>query len=155
MSRIQLALNVTNLESSIAFYSKLLSIEPAKVRPGYANFAVDDPALKLVLIEQMDERGQGVEGALNHLGVEVETPGEVAVSAARLSGEGIGTDVREATTCCYALQDKVWVDDPDQVPWEIYTVLADDGGASGKTRPSGDRCAEAVEVGARSRPHCC
>jgi catechol 2,3-dioxygenase-like lactoylglutathione lyase family enzyme len=155
MSRIQLALNVTNLESSIVFYSKLLSIEPAKVRPGYANFAVADPPLKLVLIEQADDRGQGVEGALNHLGVEVETPDEVVVSAARLSGEGMRTHVQEDTTCCYALQDKVWVDDPDQVPWEIYTVLADADGTSGMTCSSDGCCSEVVEVGVRATPHCC
>jgi len=155
MSRIQLALNVANLESSIAFYSKLLSIEPAKIRPGYANFVVADPPLKLVLIEQVGDRGHGVQGALNHLGVEVETPDEVAVSAARLSGEGIDTDVQDSTTCCYALQDKVWVDDPDQVPWEIYTVLADADGTSGMTC-SPDDCGSGVgEVPVRSTAHCC
>ena len=155
MSRIQLALNVANLESSIDFYSKLLSIEPAKVRPGYANFVVADPPLKLVLIEQAGDRGHGVGGALNHLGVEVETPDEVAVSAARLSGEGMATDVQGSTTCCYALQDKVWVDDPDQVPWEIYTVLADADGTSGMTC-SPDDCGSGVgEVPVRSTAHCC
>ena len=125
MSRLQLAVNVSDLESSITFYSRLLSAEPSKVRPGYANFSVDDPPLKLVLIEQVDGRGNGVVGALNHLGVEVGSAGEVADAASRLSGHGMTTDRRENTTCCYALQDKVWVDDPDHVPWEIYTVLAD------------------------------
>jgi catechol 2,3-dioxygenase-like lactoylglutathione lyase family enzyme len=155
MSRVQLAINVTNLESSIAFYSKLLSIEPAKIRPGYANFAVSDPPLKLVLIEQAGDRGHGVEGALNHLGVECESPDEVAVSAARLSGQGMTTDIQESTTCCYALQEKVWVDDPDQVPWEIYSVLADADGTSGLSCSSDDRGADAVEVDVRSTPHCC
>jgi catechol 2,3-dioxygenase-like lactoylglutathione lyase family enzyme len=125
MSRIQLALNVADLQSSIEFYSKLLAAEPSKVRPGYANFALLDPPLKLVLIEQADSRGSGPRGALNHLGVEVESAEEVATSAARLSSESMATEVHEHTTCCYALQDKVWVDDPDLVPWEIYTVLTD------------------------------
>src|ERR1700689_4937389 len=125
MSRVQLAINVSDLASSIAFYSKLLSIEPAKVREGYANFAVEDPPLKLVLIEQTAARGTGIAGALNHLGVEVETADEVAMSATCLSAQGMSTDLRQRTTCCHALQDKVWVDDPDRLPWEIYTVLAD------------------------------
>jgi catechol 2,3-dioxygenase-like lactoylglutathione lyase family enzyme len=125
VSRVQLAINVSDLESSIAFYSELLSVEPTKVRNGYANFAVDDPPLKLVLIEQTEARGSGVVGALNHLGIEVETREEVAHSAGRLERQGMSTDLRKGTTCCYALQDKVWVDDPDRVPWEIYTVLAD------------------------------
>lgn len=125
MSRVQLAINVSDLASAIAFYSGLLSTDPDKVRDGYANFAVEDPPLKLVLIEQRGQRDRGVVGALNHLGIEVDTSDEVADSADRLSDMGLATDLRENTTCCYALQDKVWVDDPDQVPWEIYTVLAD------------------------------
>ena len=127
MSRVQLALNVRDLAASIDFYTKLLATEPVKVRPGYANFVVADPPLKLILIEQAEARGTGLTGALNHLGVEVETADEVAGSASRLSAEGLATDLRANTTCCYAVQDKVWVDDPDSVPWEIYTVLADSG----------------------------
>ena len=130
MSRVQLALNVSDLAASIDFYAKLLATEPVKVRPGYANFVVADPPLKLILIEQAEARGTGLTGALNHLGVEVETADEVAGSASRLSAEGLATDLRANTTCCYAVQDKVWVDDPDSVPWEIYTVLADSGSAS-------------------------
>ncbi len=131
MSRVQLALNVSDLQASIEFYAKLLATEPVKVRPGYANFAVADPPLKLILIEQREARGSGLVGALNHLGVEVETAGEVARSAIRLSAEGLATDLRENTTCCYATQDKVWVDDPDNVPWEVYTVLADSRSEAG------------------------
>lgn len=134
MSRVQLALNVSNLEEAVAFYSKLFEVEPAKLRPGYANFAVVDPPLKLVLIENAAERGRGVAGALNHFGVEVETSAEVSAATVRLGGEGLATTVEEQTTCCYALQDKVWVHDPDDAPWEVYTVLADAPVESGQTR---------------------
>ena len=120
MSRVQLALNVNDLNAAIEFYSKLFATEPAKIREGYANFAIAEPPLKLVLIENP---GQG--GSLNHLGVEVESTDLVAAATARLSGEGMATDVEENTTCCYAVQDKVWVHGPDAEPWEIYTVLAD------------------------------
>ena len=120
MSRVQLALNVSNLEEAIAFYSKLFATPPAKVREGYANFAIAEPPLKLVLIE-----GGGTPGSLNHLGVEVETPGDVASAISRLQSEGLDTDVEEQTTCCFAVQDKVWVNGPDNEPWEVYTVLAD------------------------------
>ena len=125
MSRVQLALNVSDLEGAVEFYSKLFATAPAKRRPGYANFAVADPPLKLVLIENPDVRGAGVEGALNHLGVEVETPAEVTQATSRLSGSGLATTEQCGTTCCYAVQDKVWVEDPDGAPWEVYTVLAD------------------------------
>ena len=120
MSRVQLALNVNDLGSAIAFYTKLFGTEPAKVREGYANFAIDEPPLTLVLIENP---GHG--GTLNHLGVEVETPELVGQAISRLRAEGLPTDVEEHTTCCYALQDKVWVHGPDTEPWEVYTVLAD------------------------------
>jgi len=120
MSRVQLAINVTDLEAAIRFYSRLFGAEPAKRRPGYANFVVDDPPLKLVLIEGAD-RG----GTLNHLGVEVADPVEVDRAAARLAGEGLVTDEERGVTCCHAVQDKVWVRDPDGAPWEVYTVLAD------------------------------
>ncbi|SRR5579872_539141 len=125
MSRLQLALNVSDLDEAVDFYSKLFASPPAKVHPGYANFAIADPPLKLVLIESADARGTGVTGALNHLGVEVEDPSKVAQASGRLSGEGLETLDQQETTCCFAVQDKVWVEDPDATPWEIYTVLAD------------------------------
>jgi catechol 2,3-dioxygenase-like lactoylglutathione lyase family enzyme len=125
VSRVQLALNVADLRVAVDFYSRLFGAEPAKVRPGYANFAIADPPLKLVLIERPDGRGQGTAGALNHLGVEVETPEEVQAATARLARHGLEPEVQESTTCCYAVQDKAWVDDPDGAPWEFYTVLAD------------------------------
>lgn len=125
MARMQLALNVTDIDASVAFYTTLFGTEPAKRRPGYANFAITEPPLKLVLIENPAARGAGVMGALNHLGVEVGTPQEVQEATGRLSGEGLATEVQESTTCCFAVQDKVWVNDPDGAPWEFYTVLAD------------------------------
>jgi catechol 2,3-dioxygenase-like lactoylglutathione lyase family enzyme len=125
LSRVQLALNVVDLDTAIDFYRKLFATEPAKVRPGYANFAIAEPPLKLVLIEHPDGRGHGTAGALNHLGVEVETADQVRQATARLTGEGLAPDVQESTTCCYAVQDKAWVEDPDGAPWEVYTVLAD------------------------------
>jgi len=120
MSRVQLALNVSDLDAAVDFYSKLFAVEPAKRRPGYANFAVDSPPLKLVLIE-----GHGDPATLNHLGVEMESTDQVSATHARLAGEGLPTATEDNVTCCYAVQDKVWVDDPDGAPWEIYTVLAD------------------------------
>lgn len=125
MSRVQLALNVDDVDEAVAFYSKLFGVEPAKRRPGYANFAVEEPALKLVLIEN-----EGAGGTLNHLGVEVGSTGEVAAATGRLAGAGLETRTEEGVTCCYALQDKVWVSDPSGAPWEIYTVLADAPGTS-------------------------
>ncbi|HEX5267613.1 MAG TPA: ArsI/CadI family heavy metal resistance metalloenzyme [Acidimicrobiales bacterium] len=120
MSRVQLALNVSDLDAAIDFYSRLFDTAPAKVRPGYANFAVTEPPLKLVLIE-----GGGAPGSLNHLGVEVETSERVGAAQVRLAGQGLATASEDEVTCCYAVQDKVWVDSPDGTPWEIYTVLAD------------------------------
>lgn len=120
MSRVQLALNVADLDAAIGFYSKLFDAEPAKVRPGYANFAIAEPPLKLVLIE-----GGGDPGTLNHLGVEVESTDLVGQAQARLAGEGLATATEDEVSCCFAVQDKVWVDAPDGEPWEIYTVLAD------------------------------
>ena len=125
MSRVQLALNVSDLEAAVGFYSKLFAAEPAKRRPGYVNFAIADPPLKLVLIENSAHRGAGIAGALNHLGVEVETAEAVQAATARLIDAGMSPDVQESTTCCYAVQDKAWVDDPDGAPWEVYAVLAD------------------------------
>jgi catechol 2,3-dioxygenase-like lactoylglutathione lyase family enzyme len=125
MSRVQLALNVSDLEAAIEFYAELFSSPPAKVRPGYANFAIADPPLKLVLIETPDHRGTGLAGALNHLGIEVETPEDVVRADSRLAAGGLSTTAEHETTCCYAVQDKVWVKYPDGAPWELYTVLAD------------------------------
>jgi catechol 2,3-dioxygenase-like lactoylglutathione lyase family enzyme len=119
MSRVQLALNVSDIDQAVAFYSKLFATEPAKRRPGYANFAVVEPPLKLVLIEN-----PGAAGTMNHLGVEVASTDDVTAAQARLSGEGLDT-AAESGACCYAVQEKVWVNDPDAAPWEIYTVLAD------------------------------
>ena len=120
MSRIQLALNVADLDEAIEFYSKFFKSEPAKVRQGYANFAIEEPPLKLVLIE-----GEGTPGSINHLGVEVFSTDEVTQAGTYLSSVGLETHREEATTCCFAVQDKVWVDGVDGSPWEIYTVLGD------------------------------
>ncbi len=121
MSRVQLALNVSNLDEAIAFYSRLFGTEPAKTRPGYANFAIAEPPLKLVLLENP---GQG--GTLNHLGVEVADTGTVEAEQTRLAGAGLASVDERDTTCCYAKQDKFWVQGaPDGERWEIYTVLAD------------------------------
>ena len=120
MSRVQLALNVDNLDESVAFYSKLFGTEPAKRKPGYANFAIAEPPLKLVLIESS---GKG--GTINHLGVEVESTNKVHSEIARLTGENLFTEEELGTTCCFATQDKVWVTGPAGEKWEVYTVLAD------------------------------
>jgi catechol 2,3-dioxygenase-like lactoylglutathione lyase family enzyme len=121
MSRLQLALNVDDLDTSIDFYTKLFDTEPAKRRPGYANFAVAEPPLKLVLIEN-----PGSGGSINHLGVEVADTDTVDAEQARLAEHGLASVEERATTCCYAKQDKFWVQDtPNGEQWEIYTVLAD------------------------------
>ncbi len=112
MSRVQLALNVSDLEAAVGFYSKLFATSPAKREPGYANFAIDDPPLKLVLVEQPGLRDPGAGGALNHLGVEVATTDEVVQASARLTDEGLAASEQMGTTCCFAVQDKVWVEDP-------------------------------------------
>ncbi|MBF6542000.1 ArsI/CadI family heavy metal resistance metalloenzyme [Nocardia brasiliensis] len=120
MSRVQLALNVDDLEAAVTFYSTLFGTEPAKRKPGYANFAVAEPPLKLVLIENP---GHG--GSLNHLGVEVQSSEQVHAEIARLSDAGLFTEEQIATTCCFATQDKVWVTGPNAERWEVYTVLTD------------------------------
>ncbi len=120
MSRAQLALNVDHLNEAITFYSKLFNTAPAKVKPGYANFAVAEPPLKLVLIENP---GHG--GTLNHLGVEVESTDVVRAEIARFTDEGMFAEEEIGTTCCFATQDKVWVTGPAGEKWEVYTVLAD------------------------------
>jgi catechol 2,3-dioxygenase-like lactoylglutathione lyase family enzyme len=140
MSRLQLALNVSDLDAAVEFYSKLFVTTPTKRYSDYANFAIADPPLKLVLIEKSDERISGTAGALNHLGVEVATPDEVVSSSTRLSGDGLETTDQNGTACCYAVQDKVWVEDPDGAPWEVYAVLADAPAESG-IRGDGTCCA--------------
>jgi catechol 2,3-dioxygenase-like lactoylglutathione lyase family enzyme len=135
VSRVQLALNVSDVDAAVEFYSTLFGAEPAKRRPGYANFAIAEPPLKLVLIEDLTARDTGVGGALNHLGVEVGSTAEVHAASRRLAQQGLATLEEDATTCCYAVQDKVWVNDPDGAPWEVYTVLAD---APAETGTNGD-----------------
>jgi catechol 2,3-dioxygenase-like lactoylglutathione lyase family enzyme len=129
MSRVQLALNVSDIDEAVDFYSKLFATEPAKRRQGYANFAVETPPLKLVLIENPTAAG-----SLNHLGVEVFSTDEVTAAQQRLASDGLSTATEENVTCCFAVQDKVWVDDPDGAPWEIYTVLADADAPAGDLR---------------------
>ncbi len=149
MSRVQLALNVDDIDAAIDFYTKLFGTGPAKVREGYANFAIADPPLKLVLIENP---GEG--GSLNHLGVEVETTDEVGAAIGRLQSDGLATLVEEQTTCCYAVQDKVWVHGPNGEPWEVYTVLADAPVMHPVPAAGEAATATAVELGA-SRTSCC
>ncbi|MYT68196.1 MULTISPECIES: ArsI/CadI family heavy metal resistance metalloenzyme [unclassified Streptomyces] len=138
MSRAQLALRVSDLEASITFYSKLFNAEPAKRREGYANFAITEPPLKLVLIE--GEPGQ--ETRMDHLGVEVESTGQVTAATDRLKDAGLATFEENDTSCCYALQDKVWVHGPGQEPWEVYVVKADADILGKSTEPDtrGDGC---------------
>ena len=119
MSRVQLSLNVSDLDAAVAFYSRLFGTEPAKLRPGYANFAIEDPPLKLVL----NSPGNGPGGTINHLGVEVNSAEEVSSAETRLAAAGLDTEPEPGAVCCYALQDKVWAHDPDGLAWEYYTVL--------------------------------
>jgi len=121
MSRVQLALRVADLDAAVDFYSRLFDAVPAKRRPGYANFALAEPPLKLVLLE-----GQpGEPTRMDHLGVEVPTTDEVTAATSRLADAGLATRVEDNTTCCYAVQDKVWVTGPGGEPWEVYTVTGD------------------------------
>jgi hypothetical protein len=153
MSRVQLALNVTDLDAAIGFYSRLFATAPAKVRPGYANFAIADPPLKLVLIA-----GGGAPGSLNHLGIEVETPEEVATAQRRLADDGLHTATEDEVACCYAVQDKVWVDGPDAEPWEIYTVLRDvemDAGNLRAAAPGSDQDTLCCDAAPESASRCC
>jgi catechol 2,3-dioxygenase-like lactoylglutathione lyase family enzyme len=130
VSRVQLALNVANLEESVEFYSRLFGTGPAKIRPGYANFAIADPPLKLVLIQDATRSPS----SLNHLGVEVDSVAEVSFAKDRLAGAGVATEVEDQVTCCYAVQDKVWAIGPDGASWEFYTVLADAEMPDGRLR---------------------
>jgi lactoylglutathione lyase len=148
MSRVQLALNVPDLDEAVEFYSRLFATPPNKRKPGYANFAIADPPLKLVLFEAPE-----AEHRLNHVGVEVASSEDVAAHQARLTADGLAP-VEENGTCCFARQDKVWVDGPDGA-WEIYTVLADSddfGESSAHTaEPAALGCETVPEAGAR----CC
>ncbi|MEU9279699.1 ArsI/CadI family heavy metal resistance metalloenzyme [Streptomyces sp. NPDC048341] len=139
MSRVQLALRVPDLDASVAFYSKLFGTEPAKLRDGYANFAITEPTLKLVLIEGTADEATH----MDHLGVEVETTEAVHAATTHLSEAGLATDVENDTTCCYALQDKVWVHGPGQEPWEVYVVKAD---ADSLSKQQGSTCCAADPV---------
>lgn len=158
MSRVQLALRVADLDGSIEFYRSLFGVEPAKRRPGYANFAVAEPPLKLVLIEGEPDQAT----VMDHLGVEVETTEEVKKATDCLSGLGLFTQVEDDTTCCYALQDKVWVHGPGSEPWEVYTVKADAPDATsihpvGTSPEAAGRCECGGPVGAdeSSDDACC
>lgn len=135
MSRVQLALNVDDLDAAVAFYTKLFGVAPAKVKPGYANFAVAQPPLKLVLLENA---GKG--GTINHLGIEVESSEQVHAEIARLSSAGMFTEEEIGTTCCFATQDKVWVTGPGGERWEVYTVLSDAEEFGDDKRPQSTSC---------------
>lgn len=152
MSRIQLALNVDNLDEAVTFYSKLFNTEPAKVKPGYANFAVAEPPLKLIL---MENPGQG--GSINHLGVEVADVDTVDAEQTRLAEAGLVCIDERGTTCCYAKQDKFWVEGaPSGQRWEIYTVLADSPTFASTEAEEGTCCGVAVTPGAApSATACC
>ncbi len=151
MARVQLALNVSDLDQAVEFYSKLFATEPAKRKPGYANFAIAEPPLKLVLIE-----GPGG-GTLNHLGVETETGQEVTEAEARLRADGVATTGVDDTVCCFASKTETWVTDPDGAKWEWYVKTGDaeqmsntvvaDGEASTCCSPA----AEPVRLGAADR----
>jgi len=149
VSRVQLAIDVDDIDDAVAFYARLFDAQPAKRRPGYANFALDEPPLKLVLIENP---GRG--GGLNHLGVEVGSTAEVAAATERFGAAGLETLVEDATTCCYAVQDKVWVTGPGGERWEVYTVLAD-AGAELEGRTRADLAGAASPAGASSAAPCC
>ena len=152
MSRVQLALNVADIDEAVAFYSKLFATEPAKRRSGYANFAIAEPPLKLVLIEN-----PAADGALNHLGVEVASTEEVAGARSRLQAAGLVTADEDSVECCYALQNKVWVGAPGVEPWEFYTVLADSDVAECLANDDGADllcCTSGTEIGI-SISSCC
>ncbi len=146
MPRLQLALNVADLEGSVEFYSKLFGVEPAKRRPGYANFAISEPPLKLVLIEgEADQQTR-----LDHLGVEVDSSDQVAAATNRLRDAGLATFEENDTSCCYALQDKVWVHGPGKEPWEVYVVKADADRMGKSDALDGDTCCSSEPAAADS-----
>ena len=147
-SRVQLALNVSDIEAATRFYTDMFGVGPAKRREGYANFEIADPPLKLVLFEHPE-----ASSPLNHLGVEVRSTADVVAAAERFAVAGLSHRMTESDRCCHAVQDKVWVDAPD-VPlgaWEVYTVLADDTGADAATTQS--QCC-ATTPGDASTPCC-
>jgi catechol 2,3-dioxygenase-like lactoylglutathione lyase family enzyme len=149
-TRVQLALNVDDLDASVAFYSRMFGAEPAKRRPGYANFALVEPPLKLVLLEN-----PGAKERLNHLGVEMGSVQEVDVQQRRLGEAGLASLDERGDTCCYALQDKFWVEGaPDGESWEFYTVLADSP-TFYAVEPSETTCCGADRTGARSPGEAC
>lgn len=148
LPRIQLALNVPDLAAAISFYNDVFQAEPAKVRPGYANYALSEPPLKLVLIEN-----PGAAERLNHLGIEVASTEDVVAHTRRL-GEKLPIRLEEGTECCYALQDKVWVSGPDRTDWEFYTVLADSDRMQ-KDAEAGQPSAATNCCGASEEPSCC
>ena len=153
MSRIQLALNVDDVEAATAFYATLFGTQPAKTRPGYANFAIADPPLKLVLLENP---GQG--GSLNHLGIEVQSVDEVDAAQTRLAEHGLASIDERGTTCCYAKQDKFWVEGaPGGERWEVYTVLADSPTFAEATADGQTCCGSPVtdRTGAAATPASC
>jgi len=159
VSRIQLALRVADLDAAVDFYSTLFGAVPAKRRPGYANFAIPEPPLKLVLLE--GEPGEATR--MDHLGVEVPSTDEVTAATTRLAGAGLATRVEEGTTCCYAVQDKVWVTGPGGEPWEVYTVTGDDRpDLEGRTDledsavgGDGTCCRDGSDADARLAASCC
>ncbi|GAB3484609.1 ArsI/CadI family heavy metal resistance metalloenzyme [Nocardiopsis coralliicola] len=148
MSRVQLALNVADLEGSVAFYSALFGTGPAKRRPGYANFAIAEPPLKLVLIEG----APGQDTRLDHLGVEVSDTAQVDAAAARFTEAGLATFEENDTSCCYAVQDKVWVHGPGSEPWEVYAVKGESDVLC--PAPAGDREAGEREAAADGSTCC-
>ena len=148
MSRVQLALNVADLDESVAFYTKLFQTSPAKVRDGYANFAITDPPLKLVLFA-----GAGEPGSLNHIGVEVDSTDEVAAAIQRATDDGFEQEVQENVSCCFAVQDKTWVHGPDNA-WEFYTVLGDAPAMACDVGNEG-WASDPVAIGARPTGSCC
>ncbi|MDX6302095.1 MAG: hypothetical protein QOF53_3309 [Nocardioidaceae bacterium] len=152
MSRVQLALNVNDVDQAVEFYAKLFGTQPAKRRPGYANFAISEPPLKLVLLENP---GKG--GSLNHLGVEVADIDTVDAEQARLAEQGLATLDERGTTCCYAKQDKFWVQGaPNGEPWEIYTVLADSPTFRDEREGAGQCCGATADAsGQATAAGCC
>jgi catechol 2,3-dioxygenase-like lactoylglutathione lyase family enzyme len=155
MSRVQLALRVADLDASVEFYSRLFGAGPAKRRPGYANFAIAEPPLKLVLLE--GDPGQTT--VMDHLGVEVESAELVAEAARRLSAEGLATTTEEDAACCYAVQDKVWVTGPGAELWEVYVVKGDADVLDKATRsaccaPAAAGTPETLSAGATTQACC-
>ena len=153
MSRVQLALNVADLDASIEFYTKLFGTEPAKIRDGYANFAIADPPLKLILFT-----GMGEPGSLNHIGVEVEDVESVGAMIARANDLGLQQEIQEDVSCCFAVQDKTWVKGPEN-DWEIYYVKGDAPemacGISDKATGWVDGAAPTLETVPAAKSECC